>query len=61
MDIGVICGWLDEYNMSRTEYAISRNLKYKENYESRTGKVNSEEVYKEVFAKNYSDLKNKAK
>ena len=61
LDIGVICGWLDEYNMSRTEYAISRHSKYKENYESRTGKVNSEEVYKEVFAKNYSDLKNKAK
>ena len=61
LDIGIICEWLDEYNMARTEYAINRHSKYKENYEARTGKVNSEEAYKEVFSKNYSDLKNKIK
>ena len=61
LDIGVICGWLDEYNMERTQYAIDRHSKYKESYQSREGKVTNEEEYKELFSKKYQEAKNKTK
>lgn len=61
LDIGVICGWLDEYNMERTQYAIDRHSKYKESYQSREGKVTNEEEYKELFSKKYQEAENKNK
>ena len=61
LDIGVICGWLDEYNVDRTQYAIDKHSKYKESYESREGKVTNEEEYKELFSKKYQEAKNKTK
>ena len=61
LDIGVICGWLDEYNMERTQYAIDRHSKYKESYQSREGKVTNEEEYKELFSKKYQEAENKTK
>lgn len=61
LDIEVLCGWLEEYNMERTQYAIDRHSKFKENYSPRIGKVDNESAYKEVFAKNFSDAVKKGK
>lgn len=59
LDIEVLCGWLEEYNMARTEYASNRHIQYKEPYDARVGKINNEEAYKQVFSENYNNLKNK--
>ena len=45
-DVQVLCGWIGEYEKARMEYAINRHSKYKENYDSRDGKINNEDAYK---------------